>query len=48
MVHRLFRPLEDWAQVARTVSGCALPCGHYIPEEAPEALLDRLEPFLAA
>jgi haloacetate dehalogenase len=28
------------------VSGEALPCGHYIPEEAPELLLERTLPFL--
>jgi haloacetate dehalogenase len=47
VVHRLFRPLEDWAAVATDVRGTALPAGHYIPEEVPDALLDALEPFLA-
>jgi haloacetate dehalogenase len=28
------------------VQGEPLPCGHYIAEEAPEALLDRVLPFL--
>jgi hypothetical protein len=29
------------------VSGAALPAGHFLPEEAPEATLDRVVPFLA-
>jgi haloacetate dehalogenase len=28
------------------VRGHTLPCGHYIPEEAPDALLDAALPFL--
>ncbi len=46
VVHRCFRPLDEWRRVAEDVRGEALPCGHYIPEEAPEALLDRAMPFL--
>lgn len=47
-VHRCFRPLEAWQRVARVVEGGPLRCGHYIAEEAPEALLERVLPFLAA
>ena len=46
VVHRCFRPLDEWRRVAEDVRGEALPCGHYIPEEAPEELLDRAMPFL--
>lgn len=46
VVHRCFEPLKEWRRVAVDVSGEALPCGHYIPEEAPEALLERALPFL--
>jgi haloacetate dehalogenase len=36
VVHQLFDPLALWqAQCAGTVTGQALPCGHYIPEELP-------------
>ena len=35
-----------WRKVATDVRGRALPCGHYIPEEAPDALLDELLGFL--
>ena len=45
VVHRCFRPLDEWRRVAQQVEGEALPCGHYIPEEAPEPLLDRVLPF---
>ena len=46
VVHRCFAPLEEWRKVAEQVTGNALPCGHYIAEEAPEALLAQALPFL--
>ncbi|MNL77101.1 Fluoroacetate dehalogenase [compost metagenome] len=46
VVHRCFDPLAEWQRVARNVRGQALPCGHYIAEEAPEALLAAALPFL--
>ena len=48
VVQRCFAPLEEWRLVADHVQGEALPCGHYIPEEAPDSLLARTLPFLAA
>jgi haloacetate dehalogenase len=48
VVQRCFAPLREWESVADNVAGEALPCGHYIPEEAPDALLARVLPFLAA
>ncbi|RDI19635.1 haloacetate dehalogenase [Pseudacidovorax intermedius] len=48
VVHRCFQPLAEWQRVAADVQGGPLPCGHYIAEEAPEALLARVMPFLAA
>ncbi len=47
VVHKCFKPLEEWRKVARQVEGEALDCGHYIAEEAPEQLLDQALPFLA-
>jgi haloacetate dehalogenase len=41
LVHH-FEPLSEW----RPVAGEALPCGHYIAEEAPDALLAKALPFL--
>jgi haloacetate dehalogenase len=48
VVHQCFQPLAEWQRVATDVRGHALPCGHYIAEEAPEALLDAARPFLLA
>jgi haloacetate dehalogenase len=47
VVHRCFEPLKEWNMVADDVAGGTLPCGHYIAEEAPQALLERVLPFLA-
>ena len=46
VVQRCFDPLREWRKVAAQVEGEALDCGHYIPEEAPQALLERALPFL--
>lgn len=46
VVHRCFQPLIEWRLVADDVRGEPLPCGHYIAEEAPEALLAQALPFL--
>lgn len=46
VVHRCFQPLQEWQRVAEDVDGGPLPCGHYIAEEAPDALLERALPFL--
>jgi haloacetate dehalogenase len=48
VVHRCFKPLEEWQRIAQHVEGKALPCGHYIPEEAPDMLLAQVLPFLSA
>lgn len=45
VVARCFQPLEEWRKVADSVSGQAIACGHYIPEEAPEALIAEIEGF---
>ena len=46
VVQRCFQPLDEWRRVADDVRGGTLPCGHYIAEEAPEALLAQALPFL--
>lgn len=46
VVGDLFDVEATWRAKANTVRGVALPCGHAIPEEAPEALLSELLPFL--
>jgi haloacetate dehalogenase len=45
-VGRNFDVLSLWKARARQVTGAALPGGHYIPEEAPDQLLERLLPHL--
>ena len=47
VVHRFFDPLALWqAQCAGTVSGHAMPAGHFIPEELPEATAEALARFM--
>ncbi len=46
VVHRCFKPLDEWRRVAVDVRGEALDCGHYIAEEAPGALIAQAIPFL--
>jgi haloacetate dehalogenase len=47
VIHRCFKPLTLWqAQAALPVQGQTLACGHYIAEEAPDALLALALPFL--
>ncbi len=45
-VGKCFAPLAEWEKVAENVQGEALPCGHYIAEEQPELLLEKVLPFL--
>lgn len=40
--------LETWREWAVDVRGQGIPCGHFIPEEAPAATIDALLTFLAA
>jgi haloacetate dehalogenase len=47
-MHQLFDVLATWREKAGDVRGRALPCGHFIPEEAPDELLAELLPFLGA
>jgi haloacetate dehalogenase len=46
-MHAMFDVLGAWREKASDVRGHPVPCGHYIPEEAPERLLRELQPFLA-
>jgi haloacetate dehalogenase len=40
-------PLETWRQYAVDVTGFQVDCGHFIPEQAPEAIAAPIEGFLA-
>jgi haloacetate dehalogenase len=44
-MHRLYDVLETWRERASDVRGRALPCGHYLPEEAPIETADALIDF---
>jgi haloacetate dehalogenase len=48
VIAQCFEPLEAWRRVARDVSGRALACGHYIPEEASAELLVEMLGFFSA
>ena len=39
-------PLEIWRKWAENVSGLAINCGHFLPEEAPDETLAAMLPFL--
>lgn len=47
VVHRLFQPLALWqARCSAHLSGHAMPAGHFIPEELPDATADALRTFI--
>jgi haloacetate dehalogenase len=49
VVARTFAPLSDWqAKAASSVSGHALPAGHFLPEEVPDLVLDEMRAFFGA
>ncbi len=45
-MHKIFDVLACWREKAADVRGHPLPCGHFIPEEAPGELLADLRAFL--
>ncbi|MFO1068767.1 MAG: alpha/beta hydrolase [Geminicoccaceae bacterium] len=49
LMHRHFDVLATWREkAAGPVEGAALPCGHFLPEEAPAETTAALERFFAA
>jgi haloacetate dehalogenase len=46
-MQRLYDVVETWRERATDVRGKALPCGHFLPEEAPEETLAALTEFFA-
>jgi haloacetate dehalogenase len=46
VIEKMFKPLRDWREVAAEVSGHAIDCGHFLPEEAPTEVLQELRKFL--
>lgn len=48
VVGELYDVKATWQEKGTHVSGLSLPCGHAIPEEAPEDLAEAVLPFLTA
>lgn len=48
VVGRMFDCLADWREVANKVTGRAIDCGHFLPEEAPQEVLAEIERFIAS
>ena len=48
VVGKMFDALALWREKADDVRGHAVPCGHFLPEEAPGETLAALNEFLAA
>ena len=46
VMHRMYDVVAVWRERAANVSGKALPCGHFLAEEAPEETLAELRNFL--
>jgi haloacetate dehalogenase len=46
VVEAQFDCLADWRAVAKNVTGRALDCGHFLPEERPAEVLRELERFI--
>ena len=46
VIEKMFDPLRDWREVATRVTGRALPCGHFLAEEAPAETLREVGRFL--
>lgn len=47
-VHRTYDVLETWKEKAVNVEGRALDCGHFLPEESPEAVCAELLKFFSS
>ncbi|WP_231968481.1 alpha/beta fold hydrolase [Polynucleobacter necessarius] len=45
LVHKCFKPVEDWQKVVNQVTGKSVPCGHYIPEELSRTVIDEARLF---
>jgi haloacetate dehalogenase len=46
VVGKMFDCLADWQEAAANVTGRALRCGHFVPEEAPAQTLAEIRRFL--
>jgi haloacetate dehalogenase len=48
MVGRNYDVLDIWRGKAAEVTGRALDCGHFLPEEAPDVVLHDFREFFIA
>lgn len=46
VVGQIFDVMDSWREKAARLEGVALPCGHFLPEEAPDQTFDHLSNFL--
>ena len=44
-MHKMYDVLEVWRERAVNVNGWPVKCGHFIPEEAPNAIVDAFSKF---
>ncbi|WP_432698332.1 alpha/beta fold hydrolase [Marinobacterium sp. YM272] len=44
-IHRRYDLLDIWRDYADDLSGSVLACGHFLPEEAPDAVISALKAF---
>jgi haloacetate dehalogenase len=45
-MEKTFDVVAEWRKCAGRVEGEAIPCGHFLPEEAPQETLAALLAFL--
>jgi haloacetate dehalogenase len=45
-MNRLFDVLGTWRERASNVTGRPILCGHFLPEEAPQVVLEEITAFL--
>ena len=48
VIERKYDVLQIWKERARDIRGIAIDCGHFLPEEAPDATYDQIKIFLDA
>tara|TARA_B100000029_G_C17443761_1_gene912456 strand:- start:42 stop:920 length:879 start_codon:yes stop_codon:yes gene_type:complete len=46
-VNQTYDVLRVWGEYAENIEGCALECGHFLPEEAPESVCNEFLKFFA-
>jgi len=48
VVGKMFDCVADWREVSNNVTGRAIDCGHFLPEEAAQETLSEIERFIAS